>query len=88
MYIAFDQSGFIKDAQLLENSFVDGNFLNVCIHSKFNLELTTFRKAFKEDLLQYLEFANNLQVHNSCNNIKIINLEGYTKLLLKNDYSL
>ena len=79
LYAAIESAGFKQEAVLKEHCYFQGKYLNVIIHSKFNLShYLQVRKANAADLMLYFGWANDPVVRENSINKNNISLEDHT----------
>ncbi|MEO7523230.1 MAG: GNAT family N-acetyltransferase [Ferruginibacter sp.] len=80
--IVLEKAGYREDARLTEHCLFSGKFIDVVIHSKMNTVLT-YRRAAKDDMLLYFDWAKDEEVRRQSYQSASIQLEDHEKWFLK-----
>lgn len=78
LYQALEKSSFVQEAKLKNHVVIDGECVDVLIHSCF-LNSITFRMATQEDALLYFNWANDTEVRKNSFQTKTISHEDHVK---------
>lgn len=80
LYIALEQSGYVKEALLSQHTCFNGNFINVVIHSKLKINHYFLRPAESNfDSLVLFEWANEISVRKNSFNQSEISIAEHFK---------
>lgn len=77
LYATLEKNGFVKEAVLKEQSFIDGQYMDVVIHEKRNR--LRYRLATEDDINLYFEWVNNIDVRFNSFQTAKINFQSHSK---------
>lgn len=77
LYVAMEQSGFIREAELKEHCFFGGEYRSVVYHSKINGKEWKVRKSLAEDISLLFGWANDEQVRSNALHTEKISWENH-----------